>query len=83
MIYNRKTFFLGLFIFLIPFFGFPSSWKMAMTIASGLVLMALSAKFEVKKPIRQKRKEKPFKSVAVQHETTETETSDFSQPDIK
>jgi hypothetical protein len=64
MIQKKSTFFLGFFIFLIPFLGFPGFWKTVFTIISGLSLVALSVKFSVpKKTIRPKqRKDKvvPF-----------------------
>lgn len=49
MISNKKTFFLGVFIFLIPFTGFPSSWKSAFIIISGIVLVSLSVKISLPK----------------------------------
>jgi hypothetical protein len=60
MIQKKSTFFLGFFIFLIPFLGFPGFWKTVFTIASGLSLVALSIKLSVpKKTTRLKpRREK-------------------------
>ena len=45
MIQNKSTFFLGVFIFIIPFLGLPTSWKTTLIVLSGLGLMALSFKF--------------------------------------
>ena len=49
MIKKRSTFFLGIFIFLIPFLGLPTSWKTALIILSALILMALSVKIVLSK----------------------------------
>lgn len=42
IINRRATFFLGVFIFLVPFMGLPSSWKTFLIVISALVLIALS-----------------------------------------
>ena len=58
MIHRKSTFFLGIFIFLVPFLGLPSSWKTALIILSGLGLIGLSIKIILpKKPtkVRPKR----------------------------
>jgi hypothetical protein len=39
MIQKRGTFFLGLFIFLIPFLGLPTSWKTTLMVLAGLTLI--------------------------------------------
>ena len=44
MIYRKNTFFLGIFIFIIPFLGLPTFWKTVFIILSGLTLIALSIK---------------------------------------
>lgn len=49
MISKKSTFFLGIFIFLIPFTGFPSSWKSAFVIVSGIALIAMSVKISLPK----------------------------------
>lgn len=61
MIKNRKTFFIGIFVFIIPFLGFPSSWKTFFTIIAGLSLMVVSIKINLPKKTslkRPRRKEK-------------------------
>lgn len=60
MIINRKsTFFLGIFIFTIPFLGFPSTWKAVFTVISGILLVILSLKLNIpRKNIRRVHKEK-------------------------
>jgi len=52
MITRRSTFFLGIFIFLIPFFGFPTSWKTTFIVLSGLLLIWLSVKITFTLPNR-------------------------------
>ena len=57
MISHKRTFFLGIFIFLIPFLGLPSSWKTILIVLSGLGLVALSVKIIIpKKPTKTKGK---------------------------
>ena len=51
MIHRKSTFFLGIFIFLIPFLGFPTSWKTTFVIISGLVLIGLSIKITLPKKV--------------------------------
>ncbi len=54
MIQRRSTFFLGLFIFLIPFLGLPSSSKTVFIILSGLGLIALSVKIALPATVTSK-----------------------------
>jgi hypothetical protein len=59
---RKSTFFLGIFIFLIPFFGLPTLWKMILTGACGALLALLSVSLEIPKRTAAKhkpRKEKP------------------------
>lgn len=58
MISKKSTFFLGIFIFLIPFFGFPSSWKTVLVIACGLLVISLSVKITIPKKIPKARARK-------------------------
>ena len=61
MIKNNKTFYLGLFIFLIPFFGLPTSGRTFLVTISGLLLILFSVKFSLpgrNVPRRLRRKEK-------------------------
>ncbi len=64
MISNHKTFFLGVFIFIIPFLGLPSSWKTILIVLSGtyLAVQSIKVSFLIKKtfkPIRKKEKVTP------------------------
>ena len=63
MIQRKKTFFLGIFIFLIPFFGLPSFWKTFLIVISGLTLIALSIKIVL--PRKPRGKVKKVKSTPV------------------
>jgi hypothetical protein len=58
MINKKSTFFLGLFIFFIPFLGFPSSYKNTLIIVSGIVLVFLSIKIPVPKKITKPKSRK-------------------------
>lgn len=51
MITNRRTLFLGIFIVLIPFLGFPSTWKTFMIVISGFALVSLSVEITIPKKI--------------------------------
>ncbi len=94
MINRKSTFFLGIFIFLVPFLGLPSSWKMMLITMSGLGLMLLSMKLTL--PKRQgknrgrKEKSTPVFVESIQmnprNETFEAKTSEPEislGPDIK
>ena len=60
MINRKSTFFLGIFIFLVPFLGVPTSWKTFFIVVSGLTIVALSIKITLPKKtaVRRVRKEK-------------------------
>lgn len=58
MISNKSTFFLGIFIFLIPFMGFPSSWKSVFIIISGIALVLMSVKITLPKKTSKTRSRK-------------------------
>lgn len=47
MIHRKGTFFLGIFIFLIPFLGLPTFWKTMFVCFCGLMLVALSIKIVI------------------------------------
>ena len=77
MITRKSTFFLGIFIFLIPFLGVPTSWKTFFTVASGLGLVALSVKITLpKKQIKPKTRKEKITPVFV-------ENSPIYQPESK
>lgn len=64
MIKNNRTLFLGIFLLLILFLGFPSSWKTFFVVISGLYLIVSSLKISlpkkgVAKKIRKKEKATP------------------------
>lgn len=61
MIKNGKTFYLGIFIFLIPFLGLPSSWRTFLVVVCGLVLILMSVKVSLPgraTPRRLRKREK-------------------------
>ncbi len=68
MINKKSTFFLGIFIFLIPFLGFPSVWKSAFVIISGISLVLMSVKISLpKKTSRIKSKKERSTPVFVEN----------------
>ena len=64
MIRRKSTFFLGIFIFLIPFLGLPSVSKTILVVLSGLTLIALSVKIifpqKTSKPTIKRSRKKSF-----------------------
>ena len=59
MIQRKSTFYLGIFIFLIPFFGVPTSWRTYFIVISGLVLIVMSLKITLhKKNVKNTRNRK-------------------------
>lgn len=60
MIQHKTTFFLGIFIFLVPFLGLPSDWKTMLIAATGIFLVVISVKIVLpRKNLRPKgRREK-------------------------
>ncbi len=55
MTVRRSTFFLGIFIFLIPFLGLPTFWKTFFIIFSGVTLVLLSIRINFLKLISDNR----------------------------
>lgn len=65
---RKSTFFLGIFIFIIPFLGFPSTWKMFLTVVAGVLLVLLSIKISIpKKPSRYKTQRERVTPVFVEN----------------
>lgn len=68
MISRKSTFFLGIFIFLVPFFGLPSFWKTLFVALSGITLVFLSIKITIpKKSIKNKIKKEKVTPVYVEN----------------
>ncbi len=67
MINRRSTFFLGIFIFIIPFLGVPSSWRTTFIVLSGIILIILSLKITLpKKSLKSRIKKEKVTSVFVE-----------------
>lgn len=64
MINYKSTFYLGVFVFLIPFLGFPTMWKMGLVVFAGLLLMFTSIRIPIPRKVfknnnqNQNKKEK-------------------------
>ena len=68
MITRKRTFFLGIFIFLIPFLGVPTPWKTLFIVLSGIGLVIMSVKIALpKKQIKTKTKKGKITSVFVEN----------------
>lgn len=44
MIERKGSFYLGVFVFIIPFLGFPTMWKMVLVVIGGVLLILTSLK---------------------------------------
>ncbi len=55
MINRKSTFFLGIFIFVVPFLGVPSSWRTFFIVISGITLILLSVKITLPKKVSKNR----------------------------
>jgi len=67
MINRKSTFFLGVFIFIIPFLGIPSFWKTVFIVLSGLFLIILSIRIVLpKKEIKSRLRKEKFTPVFVE-----------------
>ena len=82
MIHRKSTFFLGLFIFFIPFLGLPTFWKTTLIILSGITLIGLSVKIILPKKIlkhtlRHKIKKEKENSFSVENITENTNQSEI------
>jgi hypothetical protein len=63
MINHKGSFYLGVFIFIIPFLGFPTMWKMVLVVLGGVLLILTSLKVpsprKIQRPIFKMREETP------------------------
>jgi len=67
MIYRKSTFFLGIFIFIVPFLGVPGSWRTTFIVLSGIALVILSVKITLpKKNLKSKTRKEKVTSVFVE-----------------
>jgi len=64
---NRTVLFIGLFLFLIPFLGFPSKWEAFFQIVFGIVLMAVSFSSTIKRraAVRKPRRKREIETTSV------------------
>lgn len=68
MIKDKRTFFLGFFIMLIPALGLPTFWKMTFIVLSGITLVILSVKIAIpKRPAKRIRKKEKVTQVFVEN----------------
>lgn len=88
MISKKSTFFLGIFIFLTPFFGLPSSYKNTFIVLSAILLILLSVKINIpKKNLKPRaRKEKVtevfIESVPVEPKVSPIQIKEIKQKDV-
>lgn len=80
MIARKGTFYLGIFIFIIPFLGFPTMWKMFLVVVAGLSMILYSVRLPMpKKSFKQKIKKENFPIETIDT-SIKTETSTVSEP---
>lgn len=61
MIARKGTFYLGIFVFIIPFLGFPTAWKMFLVVVAGLSMILYSVRVPFpKKSFKQKIKKDTY-----------------------
>ncbi len=66
MIEHKGTFYAGAFIFLIPFLGFPTMWKMVLVGIAGFVLVIVSLRVpNPRNVVKDKIKKETFSSVGL------------------
>lgn len=70
MINRKSTFFLGVFIFLIPFLGLPTFWKTFFIILSGAILVSLSIKVSIPKRVSRSKIKKEKTEVEYLNDTS-------------
>lgn len=72
---NRIVLYIGLFLFLIPFLGFPSKWEAFFQIVFGLILMSISFSATIKRraAVRRPRRKKESESISVVTSTAPSE----------
>lgn len=58
MINHKGSFYLGVFVFVIPFLGFPTIWKMGFVLFAGILLILTSIKIPTPGRILRNRKQK-------------------------
>lgn len=79
MINHKTTFYLGVFVFLIPFLGFPTSFKMGLVVFAGIILVLTSIRIPVPKRIL---KNKNFKKDNISETPNSFQTPINSEPKI-
>ena len=60
---RRTILWLGILVALLPFLGFPSAWKTAVYVASGVLIAVNSYQLNKHKIIRSKRSERQQKDI--------------------
>lgn len=58
MIEHKGTFYAGVFIFLIPFLGFPTMWKMVLVAIAGFLLVVVSLKVPLPRSVLKNKLKK-------------------------
>ncbi len=81
MIRRKGTFFLGIFIFVIPFLGLPTFWKTLLVTISGAILVLSSIKISIpnKRPVKAKPRRGKTPNMTV--EEISPVVDNFSSPD--
>jgi hypothetical protein len=55
---KKSTFFLGIFVILLPFLGLPTFWKSFFIVLSGTILTLASVRFEISRKEEENSSEK-------------------------
>src|SRR5579872_4748807 len=80
MITSKRNFFLGVFLFLVPFLGLPSSWKSVLVIVCALVLISFSIRLELRKGMSTKPSRHPNNKVPPQVASSSEDPAPLKRP---
>ena len=71
MINHKGSFYLGVFVFIIPFLGFPTMWKMGLVVFAGVVLVLTSIRIPTPKRIFRTKTKKETTPIEIEVQKSE------------
>ncbi|KND49453.1 MAG: hypothetical protein AB198_00695 [Parcubacteria bacterium C7867-003] len=66
MINHKGSFYLGVFVFIIPFLGFPTIWKMGLVVFAGVILILTSIRIPTPRKIFKTKPKKEVEPIEVE-----------------
>ncbi|TSC70612.1 MAG: hypothetical protein CEO12_192 [Parcubacteria group bacterium Gr01-1014_46] len=79
MINHKGSFYLGVFVFLIPFLGFPTMWKMGLVVFAGVTLVLTSIRIPTPRKIFRNKIKKETHTPEI--EVVKIETPHVAKPE--